>query len=170
MAPERRLRASRRLLRPRRIVPALAVAVVLALGAAGAAPAQQLPRLEWGSGSAVRPPVFYGWSGDGSLVLGGPSSEPPLPNQAGGSPGHITWTVWNQSVAVGHGVVWYDDCEPSCGFGHWHSEPPTRIKAYRVRSGQFTRLRVKQGEGARRHWYVFAYKSPYPPEWQSITG
>jgi hypothetical protein len=144
--------------------------LAVALVAAPLAGARPLPRLEWGSGDSVRPATFYGWSGDGSLILGGPSSEPPLPNQAGGSPGRITWTVWNQRVAVGKGVVWYDDCEPSCGFGHWHSEPPTRIKAYRVRSGQFTRLRATLGEGARRHAYVFGLKSPYPPEWGKISG
>jgi hypothetical protein len=149
------------------VVAALVLALAPPLSIAADRP---LPRLEWGSGSAVRPPVFYGWSGDGSLILGGPSSEPPLPNQAGGSPGHITWSVWNHRIAIGRGVVWFNDCDPSCGFGHWHSEPPTRVKAYRVRSGQFTRLRVTLGQGPQRHPQVFAYKSPYPPQWQSISS
>ena len=149
---------------------ALATTALVALALAPHAAARPLPRLEWGSGDAVRPATFSGWSGDGSLILGGPSSKPPLPNEAGGSVGHITWTVWNQQVALGKGVVWYNDCEPSCGFGHWHSEPPTRIKAYRVRSGQFTRLRLTLGEGGRRHPYVFGLKSPYPPEWAKISG
>jgi hypothetical protein len=129
-----------------------------------------LPVLEWGSGAAVRPPTFVGWSGDGSFVLGGPSTEPPLPNQAGGSAGRIEWMVWNHSIAIGRGVVWYDDCDPDCGTGHWHSEPPTRVKAYRVRGGQFTRLRAELGMGPRRHWYVFGYENPYPPQWEKLSG
>jgi hypothetical protein len=156
-------------MRPERrpLLSAVIASLTLLAAAASVASGSPLPRLESGAGASVRPATFYGWSGDGSLILGGPSSEPPLPNQAGGSPGHITWTVWNHHEAVGRGVVWYDDCKPSCGFGHWHSEPPTRIKAYRVRGGQFTRLRVSLGEGARRRPYLFALKSPYPPEWQT---
>lgn len=149
---------------------AIAGAALICLCSAAPSFAARLPKLNNGYQPEIRPKSFYGWSGDGSLVLGGPSSEPPLPNQAGGSVGKIKWTVWNAHKAVGRGVVWYDDCEPDCGTGHWHSEPPTPVKAWRVRSGQFTRLRVKMGEGARRRWYVFAYKSPYPPQWTNISA
>lgn len=155
--------------RPLAVLTAVLV-VTAALPLVPAAGAGSLPRLEYGPEAVVRPATFYGWSGDGSVVLGGPSSEPPLPNQAGGSYGHIEWTVWNHRVAIGHGIVWYDDCQPDCGTGQWHSEPPTRVKAYRVRGGEFTRLRAKLGEGARRHWYLFAYTHPYPPQWEKISG
>ena len=52
----------------------------------------------------MRPKVFDGWAADGSLLLGGPSNDPPLGNYPKGSFGHITWTLWNRRRASGSGV------------------------------------------------------------------
>lgn len=130
---------------------------------AGARPA--LPTLDYGPGFAVRPAVFDGWAADGSVVLGGPSSNPPYGNYPGGSWGHIRWSRWDADRAIGHGVVWHNDCRPSCGNGHWHREPATRVSVYRVRHGHFTRLVAKVAFAGPRRRIVFRYIGNFTPAW-----
>jgi hypothetical protein len=133
-----------------------------------AVPAASLPRLDYGPRLGVRPAVFDGWAADGSLLMGGRSDDPPLGDQPGGSFGRIRWSVWNLRRAVGRGVAWANDCRPSCGNGHWHASPPTRVIAYRVRNGHFTRLATTVAYAGPRRHLVFEYIGDVAPAWSPV--
>lgn len=151
-------------------LPAVALAILLAVGLIpSAASASGLPRLDYGGRVGMRPAVFDGWAADGSLLMGGHSDDPPLGDEPGGSFGHIRWSVWNHRRAVGRGVVWNNDCSPSCGDGHWHAAPPTRVVAYRVRAGLFTRLVAHVAYAGPRRRIVFAYMGDVVPSWSPVS-
>lgn len=125
-----------------------------------------LPKLP-GLTPAARPAVIDGWTGDGSQVIGGADGNP-LPNQQGSGFGHVRWSLWTHRRAAGHGVVWANDCEPSCDDGHWHKYP-TAVRAYRPRHGAFTRLSFRCTLGGPRHRCTFYYTGRYPPEWALLS-
>jgi hypothetical protein len=98
----------------------------------------------------VRPPVIGAWTGDGTGFVGGADGRP---NSDGGF-GHITWKRWTAHVAAGKGVAWVNRLAGDCRRNCWSSEP-TRIRAYRVRHGHFTRLKFSYDAGNGRQQHVF---------------
>jgi hypothetical protein len=46
---------------------------------------------------------------------------------------HLRWTTWSGRVAIGSGSFHYNDCDPSCAGGHFHSLA-ARIRLYRRRA------------------------------------
>lgn len=128
--------------------------------------ARGLPKLANGFALAIRPARVYGWTFSGTQILGGKSSNPPSGYEPGDF-GRINWRAWTQRRAFGRGVVWSNDCEPSCGSGAWSGEP-TRVSAYRVRSGHFTRMKfVCLCRGSRPH-AIFGYRDLEPPQWEIL--
>jgi hypothetical protein len=143
------------------------------LAAAGApAPARHqappLPTLNDGERFRVQPPTLSGWTFDGSQILGGPSDDLPVGYYPGGSFGRIEWTAWTPAYARGEGIVWTDDCEPSCGNGHW-SGTATMVLAYRARRGTFQRMRFEcnceEPVGTRAR---FRLAGKFPPQWKIV--
>lgn len=139
--------------------------LALALGPATAE--ARLPRLANGYELAIKPATVYGWTFDGSRILGGPSSN--LPEGYGeGSFGYIRWKLWGSHRARGKGVVWSNSCSPSCGNGTWAGRA-TRVSAYRVRGGHFTRMKFSSVGAAGHHPHaVFGYRRLVPPEWEIL--
>jgi hypothetical protein len=116
----RALRTGRR---PAALGAAVLAAIVLAVGAAGAATALsqrdgRLPRA-----AQARLPVAYngvdGWSGGRVrlrvLYVGGTQTFVRTPR----------WARWTGAVAVSHGTLWVDDCRPDCAAGQFRRYPAT---------------------------------------------
>lgn len=126
----------------------------------------QFPKLERGYGLVVRPATVYGWTGNGSQVLGGPSKDPPVGYGAGDF-GRIKWKRWTMKRARGSGVLWRNSCRPYCGNGSW-SGTPVKVVAYRVRHARFTRMRFtcscRNYDGVE----VLAYRGRLPPQWRAV--
>ena len=127
------------------------LAVVLAAGllAAPARSAHSLPKLLGSSadgktrGLLVRPAEIL-YTGDGSGVLGGFDGT-----GNNGSDGHLKWSKWTQTQALGSGAVWLNNCTPSCAAGRFAPHAVT-VRAFRPSGGVFTRLTVT---------YVYAGKN-----------
>ena len=116
-----------------------------------------LPRLLIIEGSnqfAVRPHEVE-FLGDGSGILGRLSGEHP--------PGSLHWTSWTLGGANAHGTVWINDCKPDCAAGHWHHYA-VKASAYRVRSGRYTRLRLRYAVGKKKINHVFSLQR-LGPNW-----
>jgi hypothetical protein len=62
----------------------------------------------------VKPAVIE-YTGDGTGIVGGPNGTGTR------HLGHIRWTTYNHRRAVGHGLVWLNDCLPDCADGTYHS-------------------------------------------------
>lgn len=151
---------------------ALATLTVSALAVFAAATptaaAKPFPKLANGYEFAVKPKTVSGWTGNGSQVLGGQSEDPPVGYEPGGSFGAIAWQLWTQRRARGEGVLWRNDCDPSCGAGSWHGEP-MRVSAFRARKGHFTRMRLTCAcKGPSVPYMVLAYRGSLPPQWRVV--
>ena len=92
----------------------------------------------YATGWHVRPAAIV-YSGDGSSVLGGYDGN--LGQTGGHSAGHLNWATWTHEKAIGHGVIWQNDCNPYCARGRFVAEPAT-VEAFRPVHGRFTRLRL----------------------------
>lgn len=116
----------------------LAVAFVVLLPASGGAAG--LPGVLTGTGSkspfAVRPPVID-FTGDSTGDLGGFDGNGQYPNY-----GHLNWSTWTQTEALGSGAVWLDDCTPSCANGRFLPYAVT-VRASAPESDHFTRLTLR---------------------------
>ena len=114
---------------------ALALALVALFPAAGGAAG--LPGLLTGTGSktpfAVRPAAIY-YTGDSTGVLGGFDGNGRYPNY-----GHLNWSSWTQTAALGSGAVWLDNCTPNCAQGTFSPYAVT-VEATAPEAGHFTRL------------------------------
>ena len=120
-----------------RIMACATFLVILLPGSAGAAALPGvLTQIGHGPPFAVRPAQII-YTGDGSGILGGFSGKGPNPHF-----GRLSWTVWNQHQAVGHGAVWLDDCEPNCAQGTFHPYS-VRVHAYDVQRGHFVHLTLR---------------------------
>jgi hypothetical protein len=125
---------------------ALLVAVVAAswlAGYSGAASGSvrrpKLLREDASSAFAVRPATMI--FGDGEFFITGPRvSQHDLRARRDG---HIRWSSWTQTRATGRGRAWVNNCFPSCTHSTSYSFSSVSIKASRVRSGRYTRLRVR---------------------------
>ncbi len=81
---------------------------------------------------AVRPATI-GYTGDGTGIVGGPDGKSVR------RLGHIRWTTYDRHQAVGRGLVWLDDCTPSCAQGTF-SAAPVQIHAFAPANGRFTHV------------------------------
>jgi hypothetical protein len=134
----------------------------------GSGARSRLPTLNDGERFAVRPATLGGWTFDARQVFGGPSEDPPHGHFAGGSFGTITWTSWTGSAATGEGVVWTDDCEPSCAEGEWLPSP-TLVTAYRPRRDTFQRMRFTcDCEEPAVTRARLRLKGDLPPQWEIV--
>lgn len=115
----------------------LASAAMLALPAVGSA--ARLPGLLTGMGGkhpfVVRPAVV-GFTGDASGFLGG------FDGGASDRFGHMSWSSWTSTVAVGSGAVWLDNCEPGCAQGAFVPYA-VKVRTFAPRDGHFTRLTLR---------------------------
>jgi hypothetical protein len=107
------------------------------------APPSPLPTLlnPWSEKFSVRPAII-GLSGDGSSFLGGLNGHGKhtarnWPRWAG----HIVWSSWTRTQAVGSGVNWLDNCKPACSTGK-EIPHPAKVQAFDPQNGHFTRLRT----------------------------
>ncbi len=138
-----------------------AAAGLLALPAG--APAASLPGLLTGLGGAhpfkVRPAVVN-FTGDGSALMGGFDGGRP-----GNAFGHVGWSSWKATAAVGSGAVWIDNCEPSCAMGTFTAHA-AGARAFRPRGGHFTRLTLRfdyGGDAVTEELGIRAVRAPDAP-------
>lgn len=115
---------------------ATVLAALLPVSASAAALPGVLTQIGHGPPFAVRPAQII-YTGDGSGILGGFSGKGPLPHF-----GRLSWTLWNQHEALGHGAVWLDDCEPNCAQGTFHPYA-AKVHAFGPQQGHFTRLTLR---------------------------
>lgn len=114
-----------------------AVAGALLALAPSSAGATALPAVLTGAASGnpfqVRPAEV--WIGPtAGAVLGGVDGS-----GKNGAFGHLRWSTWNQSEALGSGVLWLDNCEPDCARGRYSAQAVT-VRASASAEGHFTRL------------------------------
>lgn len=115
-----------------------AIACVFVLAAPAPATSQTgLPKLLGSSGRTdkllVRPASII-YTGDGSGILGGFDGS-----GHSGRFGHLHWSSWTTSQALGSGAVWLDDCTPDCAGGTFHAVR-VELRAFRPSGPVFTRL------------------------------
>ena len=89
----------------------------------------------------VRPSVVD-YTGDGSGVLGG------FDGTGRGHYGHLRWTRWTATQALGHGAVWIDDCAPDCATGTFRPYAVT-VQASLPRANVFRRLTLRYRYGGK---------------------
>jgi hypothetical protein len=94
---------------------------------------------------AVRPALIT-YAGDGSAFVGGPGVSRASFNAH--RFGHIRWTSWTDTQAVGSGIVWLDNGIPDEASGTFYPHNVS-VRASRVRSGRFTRLLLTYRLGSR---------------------
>jgi hypothetical protein len=115
----------------------VAIALILAVGAASAAAA--LPGLpsEATAPPKVKPKVLI-YSGDGSAFFAGPK-------KLSHSFGSLKWSSWTSTGASGSGANWLNNCKPSCAGGKFTGYAVTLVASSpKVIGGKdvFTRLKV----------------------------
>jgi hypothetical protein len=126
-----------------------AISVMLWAGATSSSAASSQPRLlrrDASSRFAVRPATMaFGCCG--RLVIGGPAVSGAAFRS--GLPGSIRWKYWGSAQSAGTGLLWIDNCLPSCASGTFR---PTRVslQASRVLNGRYTRLLLIYRVGSRR--------------------
>jgi hypothetical protein len=126
-----------------------AIGVIL-WGAAGTSVAASLPprllRMDVSSNFVVRPGTMsFGCCRQ--FVIGGPG----VSSRAfrSGRRARIRWTRWAAARSFGVGLLWVDDCVPSCASGTFRPRGVS-IQAFSVRDGRFTRLLLIYRSGSRR--------------------
>lgn len=89
-------------------------------------------------------PAVISYTGDGTGLVGGRDGKSVR------HPGHLHWTTYNRRHGVGHGLLWLDDCTPSCADGRFHS---TRVAVYvfSPRHGRFRRLTLRYTYHGKRY-------------------
>lgn len=120
-------------LRPYALIAATAAAVI-----APTATAAQLPTIltQDPHRPFVTRPGSIAYTGDGTGVIGGTDGTSVR------HPGHLRWTLYTRRQGAARGVVWLDDCEPSCAGGEFSSTPVT-VHAFAPLHGHFTRLTLQ---------------------------
>jgi hypothetical protein len=79
---------------------------------------------------------MIGYTGDGTGVIGGTDGT------SARHPGHLRWSTYTHRQAIGHGLVWLDDCDPDCADGTFTSTPVT-VHAFAPKGGHFRRLTLQ---------------------------
>jgi hypothetical protein len=105
-------------------------------------------------------PARISYTGDGTGVLGGGDGNGRT------TWGHLTWTSWTRTRAVGNGVDWIKDCTPDCAHGTWHAHPVT-LAADRGLAGRFRRLTVYTGKQAA---HLIVARAPRPGYWWYVPA
>ncbi len=159
--------------RPVRLGAAALAAIVLAVGAAGAATALSLRGGRLPLAARARLPVAYngvdGWSGGrvrlSVIYVGGADTFVRTPH----------WARWTRAGAVSQGTLWVDDCRPDCAAGHYRRYPAT-VTLSRVadRGGVrfFSRMSLRYYHGRPRD-YRFrwgTYQGATAPLWIGGPG
>jgi hypothetical protein len=144
---------------------ATAIALTLPLGTAGVA-AAKLPGVltQDPHHPFVVRPASIGYTGDGTGLVGGTDGTSVR------HPGHLRWTAYNSRQGIGRGVVWLDDCDPSCADGHF-SAFPVAVHVFAPKKGHFTRLTLQftyNGKHVtdRRGVRHYAGSDGYPSYWE----
>jgi glycosyl hydrolase family 76 len=126
-----------------------AISVIVWGAAASSVAARSLPRLlrmDVSSSFAVQPATMsFGCCGQ--FVIGGPGVSTAAFRS--GRLGHIRWKLWASAGSMGVGLLWVDNCVPSCPSGAFQSRPVS-IEASRVVDGRHTRLLLIYRSGNRR--------------------
>ena len=78
-------------------------------------------------------PASISYTGDGTGIVGGSDGRDAR------HPGHLRWVTYDERQGVGHGVVWLDDCDPSCAEGTFASTP-VAVHVFSPGAGRFRRL------------------------------
>lgn len=117
----------------RLLVTAIAIGALLALPAAAAA---RLPAVL----TQLKPPfqlrpAVISYTGDGTGLVGGRDGRSVR------HPGHLRWKRYTRRRGIGRGLLWLNDCRPSCAGGRFHSTP-VKVRASSPRHGHFRRLRL----------------------------
>lgn len=120
------------------VATALSAGAALTAGAASASATARPTVLTPGSGQqfALRP-AEIDYTGDGTGVLGGFDGTGRYPSY-----GHLKWSSWTGTEALGSGAVWIDDCTPSCAAGKF-SPYAVAVRASDPAAGHFSRLRLR---------------------------
>jgi hypothetical protein len=123
---------------------------VLASGAGSTSAASRslsrLLRLDVSANFVVRPAAMsVGCCGQ--LVIGGQGVSRAA--FRAGKLGHISWKLWASTQAVGVGVLWVDNCLPSCVSGSLRSKT-VEIQVSTVVDGRYTRLLLIYRSGKRQ--------------------
>jgi hypothetical protein len=126
-----------------------AISVIVWGGAAASLAASSLPRLlrmDVSSNFAVRPATMsFGCCAQ--FVIGGPGVSSTAFRS--GRLGHIRWMHWGSARSAGIGLLWIDNCIPSCASGTFRPRPVS-IQASRVENGRYTRLLLIYRSGNRQ--------------------
>jgi hypothetical protein len=106
----------------------------------------RLLRLDVSSNFVARPGTMsFGCCGQ--FVIGGPGVSAAAFRS--GRLGHIRWKRWASARSTGVGLLWVDNCVPSCASGKLRSRPVS-IQATRVVHRRYTRLLLIYRFGSRR--------------------
>jgi hypothetical protein len=106
----------------------------------------------WASKFSVRPRLI-GLSGDGSNFLAGARQHGRQSSSNPGWSGHIVWSSWTMTQALGTGGNWIDNCKPNCAGGTYYVHP-AKLRAYDPQNGRFTRLWLRIRYHGRWHTYI----------------
>ena len=89
-------------------------------------------------------PAWISYTGDGTGFLGGADGS------GAADPGHLRWRHYGQREAGARGVVWLNECTPTCADGNFVSRP-VRVHLFRPRDGRFTRMTLRYRYRSRRY-------------------
>ena len=78
-------------------------------------------------------PAKISYTGDGTGIVGG------FDGTSARHPGHLRWLSYTRRDGRARGLLWLDDCEPSCAEGTFHATPVS-VHVWRPRRGVFRRL------------------------------
>jgi hypothetical protein len=140
-------------------VPALVGLLLLAVPAAALA---RPPRTV----SNVKPylrvrPATISYTGDGTGIVGG------FDGTSVRRPGHLRWLSYTRRDGRARGLLWLDDCEPSCAEGTFHATP-VRVHVWRARHGVFRRLTLSFRSRGRR--WLDRRRAAYMPPSDGLAG
>jgi hypothetical protein len=123
----------------------LAVAAAVLVGALALATAASAatPTVFNGNGGFQTRPGSISYTGDGTGVVGGRDGSGPR------QPGHLSWTSYTSTAGRATGVVWLNDCRPSCAEGHFQPRP-VAVTVGVPRGGHFTHLTLTYSYGGKR--------------------
>lgn len=112
------------------------VATMAALALPASAPAAWPGVLTGDGGRFVVKPASIAYTGDSTGFVGG------VDGTGWAHPGRLRWTAYGPRQGRATGVVWLDDCEPSCAAGTFTAHP-VKVHVFAPRSGRFTRLTLQ---------------------------
>jgi hypothetical protein len=81
-------------------------------------------------------PASISYTGDATGIVGGTDGTSVR------RPGHLRWTRYTQRQGTARGVVWLNDCDPSCAGGRFSALPAT-VHVFSPAHGRFTRLTLQ---------------------------